>query len=51
MDCLNYFADDYAAARLKFLEASESAGAEIVTFENGGETPSGESLTTDVALL
>ena len=51
MDCLNYFAHDYASARLKFLEAAESAGAEIVSFETGGESPGGDPLCTDVALL
>ncbi len=51
MDCHNYFADDYVSARLKFREAAESAGAELVTFENDGQSPEGEALTTDVALI
>ena len=51
MDCHNYFADDYVSARLKFCEAAESAGAELVSFENHGKSPEGEVLTTDVALI
>jgi hypothetical protein len=51
MDCLNYFAHDYSSARLKFREAAGAAGGELVIYENGGETPDGENLSTDVALL
>ncbi len=51
MDALSCFAADYAAARRKFLEAADSAGARVTSHENPAMGPGGEALTCDVASL
>ena len=51
MDTLHYFARDYRAARVKFLEAADAAGAPVETFENPAPGPDGAPLYTDVARL
>lgn len=51
MDYLSYFADSYAGARAKFLEAAESAGAHIATYTNPADSLDGDALCTDVAIL
>ncbi len=51
MDTVNNFAPDYRAARVKFLEAANAAGARIETFENPAFGPDGGPLYTDVARL
>lgn len=49
MDITNYFARDYRAARAKFLEAADAAGARVESFENPAVGPDGATLFTDVA--
>ncbi len=51
MSVLSCFAKDYAAARSKFLEAADSAGATLSRHENPAIGPEGVDLTTDVAVL
>lgn len=52
MDPTDFFAQDYAAARARFLKEAEGAGATLTPFENpAGPGPQGETLATDVAYL
>ena len=50
MDVVSYFARDYRAARAKFLEACDGAGATVETFDNPAPAPDGAPVHTDVAL-
>lgn len=51
MDIPQYFASDYRGARVKFLEASVSAGAVLDALECPEPSPDDQPLFTDVALL
>ncbi|MEQ8652131.1 MAG: M14 family metallopeptidase [Kiloniellales bacterium] len=51
MDALSCFAPTYAAARRKFLEAAEAAGADITSHVNPAMGPDGTDLACDVASL
>ncbi len=51
LNCVNSFGHDYASARIKFREAADSAGAELVTYDHPAMGPDDAPLSTDVALL
>ena len=52
MPAVRHFSESYVEARTRFVEAVARAGAKLETFENPvGLGPTGESLTTDVALF
>src|SRR5260370_6077507 len=46
-----YFSASYAEARGKFREAAQHAGARLAQYVNPTKGPTGEELTTDVAIL
>ncbi len=48
---LALFSDNYAEARIKFLDAATAASARLQSFEHPVVGPAGESLFTDVALI
>ncbi len=51
MNALSCFSVDYAAARRKFLEAAETAGASLTRYDNPARGPGDLDLSTDVAVL
>ncbi len=51
MNSADSFSSDFAAARAKFREAAEAAGAALETFAHPERGPDGGDLSTDVALI
>lgn len=52
MHAVRHFSESYAEARARFVDAAARTSAPIETFENPvGRGPTGEALTTDVALF
>ncbi len=52
MPAVRHFSESYAEARTRFVDAVTRTGAPLATFENpAGRGPTGETLTTDVALF
>ena len=48
---MKYFSDSCQAAREKFLQAAQEAGADIESFQNPHRGPQGEALFMDVAII
>jgi hypothetical protein len=48
---LQYFSEDYDAARSRFLDAARAAGASIESYKHPHSGPMGQPLYTDVALI
>src|SRR5215469_7640129 len=51
MNSADSFSPDYAAARVKFREAAEAAGAALDSYPHPERGPDGGDLSTDVALI